>query len=74
MLVNAAFGRVGFDYSSFAGAAEFMALISGRVYPSLGVGKLFGRGLTILIISILAAWIPSREAARHEPAQALHSV
>jgi ABC-type lipoprotein release transport system permease subunit len=74
MLVNAAFARVGFDYSSFASAAEFMALISGRVYPSLGVGKLFGRGLTILIISILAAWIPAREAARHEPAQALHSV
>ncbi len=71
---NAGFGRVGFDYSAFASAADFMALISGRVYPSLGLGKLFGRALTILIITTLAAWIPAREASRREPAQALHYV
>jgi ABC-type lipoprotein release transport system permease subunit len=71
---NAGFGQVGFDYSSFAGMAEYMALISGRVYPSLGVGKLFWRGLTVLIITLLAAWIPAREASRREPAQALHYV
>ncbi len=71
---NAVLGRVGFDYTQFAGVAEFMALVSGRVYPSLGVGKLFWRGLTILIITALFAWIPAREAARHEPAEALHYV
>jgi len=74
ILLNAGFGQVGFDYSSFAGTAEFMALINGRVYPSLGLGKLLGRGLTILIITTLAAWIPAREASRREPAQALHYV
>jgi putative ABC transport system permease protein len=71
---NASFAQVGFDYSSFAGVAEYMALISGRVYPSLGLGKLFDRALTILIITILAAWIPAREASHREPAQALHYV
>jgi putative ABC transport system permease protein len=71
---NAAFGRIGMDYSSFAGAAEFMALINGRVYPSLGLGKLLSRGITILIITTLAAWIPASEASRREPAQALHYV
>ena len=60
--VNAALGRVGFDYSSFASVAEFMALINGRVYPTLGLSKLFGRAVTILIITTLAACIPAREA------------
>ncbi|OGO21593.1 MAG: hypothetical protein A2Y54_05200 [Chloroflexi bacterium RBG_16_51_16] len=71
---NAGFAQVGFDYSAFTSAAEFMALISGRVYPSLGLSKLFSRALTILIITTLAAWIPAREASRREPAQALHYV
>jgi len=71
---NAGMAQVGFDYSSFAGTAEFMALINGRVYPSLGLSKLLGRALTILIITTLAAWIPAREASRREPAQALHYV
>jgi ABC-type lipoprotein release transport system permease subunit len=71
---NASFGQVGMDYSSFAGTAEFMALINGKVYPTLGLGKIFGRALTILIITTLAAWIPAREASRREPAQALHYV
>jgi ABC-type lipoprotein release transport system permease subunit len=71
---NGSFAQVGFDYSSFAGVADYMALISGRVYPSLGLGKLFERALTVLIITTLAAWIPAREASRREPAQALHYV
>ena len=71
---NAGFAQVGFDYSAFTSTAEFMALISGRVYPSLGLSKLFSRALTILIITTLAAWIPAREASRREPAQALHYV
>jgi ABC-type lipoprotein release transport system permease subunit len=74
VVFNASFGQVGFDYASFAGVADYMALISGRVYPSLGLGKLFERALTVLIITTLAAWIPAREASRREPAQALHYV
>ena len=51
-----------------------MALISGRVYPTLGLEKIYARALTALIICTLAAWYPAREASRQEPAQALHSV
>jgi ABC-type lipoprotein release transport system permease subunit len=51
-----------------------MALISGRVYPTLGLQSLPGRALTVIIIATLAAWIPAREAARREPAEALHYV
>jgi ABC-type lipoprotein release transport system permease subunit len=74
ILLNGSFGRIGFDYSSFANVAEYMALISGRVYPSLGLQGLPGRALTVIIISLLAAAIPAMEASRREPAQALHHV
>ena len=51
-----------------------MALISGKIYPSLGMSKALPRALTVIVISILAAWIPATEASRREPAEALHAV
>lgn len=74
ILMNASLGRVGVDYSQFANLTEYMALISGRVYPTLGLQNLLGRALTVLVIATLAAWIPAREAASREPAEALHYV
>lgn len=72
--LNFILGQIGLDYSSYAGITEYMALISGRVYPTLGLNNLPERMLTVIIISTLAAWIPAREAARREPAEALHYV
>jgi ABC-type lipoprotein release transport system permease subunit len=69
---GAAPGRL--DFSSMASATEYMALISGRVYPSWGHEKLVGRALTVAIIAALAAFIPAREAGHREPAEALHHV
>jgi putative ABC transport system permease protein len=74
LLINLVLGVVGLDYSSFANVAEYMALISGRIYPTLGLEKLPQRALTVAIISALAAFIPAREAAQREPAEALHYV
>jgi ABC-type lipoprotein release transport system permease subunit len=74
LLINGLFRQVGLDYTAFSGVTDFMALISERIYPSWGVEKLLGRALTVAIISALAAFIPAREAARHEPAEALHHV
>lgn len=74
LVINSALGTVGMDYGQFAGVADYMALISGRVYPSLGVHSLVGRAATVLIIATLAAWIPALEASRREPAEALHYV
>ncbi|MFM8320334.1 MAG: ABC transporter permease [Chloroflexota bacterium] len=74
LVFNLLLGQVGLDYTAFSGAAEYMALIDGRVYPTLGVDKLYQRIPTALIISVLAAFVPAREAAQHEPAQALHTV
>jgi ABC-type lipoprotein release transport system permease subunit len=74
LVLNGSIGVVGVDYSQFSNITEYMALISGKVYPTLGLGNLLNRALTIVIIATLAAWIPASEAAGREPAEALHYV
>jgi ABC-type lipoprotein release transport system permease subunit len=53
---------------------SYTALITDKVYPSWGVSRLLSRGLTVAIIAALAAVIPALEAARRDPAEALHYV
>jgi len=74
LLTNFILGRIGFDYSQFSSITEYTALISERVYPSLGMENLLQRVATVLVISVLAAFYPAREAAQNEPAVALHYV
>jgi ABC-type lipoprotein release transport system permease subunit len=74
LLINGLLMQVGLDYSAFSNVTSYMALVGGRIYPDWGVDKLLWRALTVAIISALAALIPAREAARREPAEALHFV
>jgi ABC-type lipoprotein release transport system permease subunit len=74
LILNLSLMRVGLDYSQFAGVTDYMALISGRVYPTLGISKLFMRAMIMLVIAALAALIPASLASRREPADALHQV
>ena len=74
LMINLSLMQVGMDYSQFAGVTEYMALISGRIYPTLGVSKLFMRATIILLIAALAALIPAMIASRREPSEALHHV
>lgn len=74
LVLNGSLGRIGIDYSAFSTMTEYMALVSGRVDPTLGLNNLPWRALTVLVISALAAWIPAVEASRREPAAALHFV
>ena len=74
LLMNASLGRVGIDYTQYANLTEYMALISGRVYPTLGLQNLPARAITVVVICVLAAWFPAQEAAHREPAEALHYV
>lgn len=74
LAINLSFMQVGMDYSQFAGITDYMALISGRVYPTLGVSKLFSRAAIMLVIAALAALIPAVIASRREPSEALHHV
>ena len=74
LALNGGLGVVGLDYSQFSSVSDYMALVNTRIYPTLGLNKLFERALTVIIISTLAAWIPANEASRREPAEALHYV
>ncbi len=74
LALNGSLGVVGLDFSSFTNLTSYMALISGRVYPTLALSSVLTRGITVLIISTLAACIPAVEASGREPAAALHYV
>jgi ABC-type lipoprotein release transport system permease subunit len=74
IVLNGGLGRIGLDFGSYANVTEYMALITGKVYPTLGLSKVVPRALTVIVISLLAAAIPAMEASRREPAQALHHV
>ena len=74
LMINGYLRQVGMDFASYANMTEYMALISGRIYPTLGLDRAVWRVITVIVISTLAAWIPAREASHREPAEALHYV
>jgi ABC-type lipoprotein release transport system permease subunit len=74
LALNALLKLVGMDFSAFAGATSYMALMGGRIYPTWGLENIVGRGLTVLVIASLAALYPAYEASQREPAEALHYV
>jgi ABC-type lipoprotein release transport system permease subunit len=74
LITNISLMQVGMDYSQFAGVTDYMALISGKVYPTLGIAKLPMRAIIIFVIAALAALIPAMIASRREPSEALHHV
>jgi ABC-type lipoprotein release transport system permease subunit len=74
LALNAMLMSVGFDFSQFASLSTYTALLTGKIYPTLGLEKIGLRLAVIIIISVLAAWYPARQAANIEPAQALHYV
>ena len=74
LIINLSLMQVGMDYSQFAGVTDYMALISGKIYPTLGISKLPMRATIIFVIAALAALIPAMIASRREPSEALHYV
>jgi ABC-type lipoprotein release transport system permease subunit len=74
LCINILLRIVGLDFSAFSSITQYMALISGKIYPTLGLEKLAHRTLTVLIISVLASFYPAHEAAQKDPAEALHYV
>ena len=74
LITNISLMQVGMDYSQFAGITDYMALISGKIYPTLGISKLPMRAIIIFVIAALAALIPAVIASKREPSEALHYV
>lgn len=72
--LNLLLQQTGLDYSQFTGGGSFLALLSSKIYPSLGLERLPQRVLVVLVIALLSALVPARSAARQEPATALHYV
>jgi lipoprotein-releasing system permease protein len=66
--------QIGLDMSAYTSMSSYMALISTKIYPTLGLEKIVLRTVTALVISLLASLIPAWEAAQNEPATSLHFV
>jgi ABC-type lipoprotein release transport system permease subunit len=79
-VIGAHFGRVGIDWMALYGGVdvgEYSALIGlmgERLYLRIGIDVLVGRALTVGVIAALASLYPAWQAARREPAEALHYV
>ena len=74
LLINFTMSKVGMDFSQFSSMTEYTALISDKVYTSLGLEKIVGHVVIILVITVLASLYPASEAAQQEPAKSLHYV
>lgn len=69
-----AVAQVGFDLSFAQGMGEITALMGDRLYPAITQQQLLSRGIGVVIIAAFAALYPAWQAARKEPADALHHV
>ena len=64
----------GYDISSFSSAGEVYALMGDAFYATVNPVGILRQGFTIIVMAALASLIPARQAARKEPADALHHV
>jgi len=64
----------GIDLSFASGMGEVGALMGDRLYPSVTPLGVISRGLAVAVIATLASLYPAWQAARKEPAEALHHV
>ena len=74
LLINFTMSKVGMDFGQFNSMTEYTALISDKVYTTLGLEKIVGHVVIILVITLLASLYPASEAAHQEPAKSLHYV
>ena len=74
-LLIALMGNVGLDLSNMtSGMGDVGVLMSGKLYPVVTAADLVGRGVIVVVIAAIASLYPAWQAARKEPAQALHHV
>lgn len=67
-------GQVGIDLSFTSGMGEIGALMGDRLYPSVTLAGVIGRGVVVALMATLAALYPAWQASRKEPAEALHHI
>lgn len=64
----------GYDLSAYTDLGEVYALMGDAIYASVNPLNILQQGVTVVAMTTLAALIPSWQAARKEPADALHHV
>ena len=74
LLLLGVVGQVGIDLSFASGMGEVGALMGDRLYPSVTLGGVVSRGVAVALIAMLASLYPAWQAARQEPAEALHHI
>lgn len=73
-LLVTAVAQVGIDYSFAQGTGDITALMGDRLYPSIPIINIVYYGIAVVVIAALASLIPAWQAARNEPAEALHHI
>ncbi len=74
LLLDFTMSKVGMDFGQFTSMSSYTALISGKVYTTLGLEKIVSHVVVILFITIVASFYPAYEASHQEPAKSLHYV
>ena len=64
----------GYDLSAYSDMGEVYALMGDAIYASVNLAGIVQQGAIVVAMTILAAFIPSWQAARKEPAEALHHI
>jgi len=71
---NATIGSIGLSLPGYSQLGGFAALMPERIYSVLALDKAPQFILLSAVISVVASYIPARQAASREPATALHYV
>jgi ABC-type lipoprotein release transport system permease subunit len=74
ILLLGVLSNVGIGFGFAADISEVTALLGDRIYPSVTARDIISRGVTVVIIVAIASLYPAWQAARKEPAEALHHV
>jgi ABC-type lipoprotein release transport system permease subunit len=72
--VVALLGQVGIDFGFASDMGEVTALMGTRLYPDVSMVNVVLSGLAVIVIAALASLYPAWQAARKEPATALHHI
>ena len=72
--VVALLGQVGIDFGFASDMGEVTALMGTRLYPVVSPVNVVFSGLAVVVIAALASLYPAWQAARKEPAAALHHI
>lgn len=67
-------GQVGIDFSFAADMGEVTALMGDRLYPVISIEDIISYGISVIVIAALASLFPAWQAARKQPAVALHHI